>query len=190
MAAMMIPYHCRAGINTNIFPSMGSYERSGGRGGDRDGARFESRGGRGGYGGGRDMRPGDWNCEECKAHNFSRRDTCFKCEAPKPEGLESGGGGGGEYQRPQRREYEKREGEWDCPSCGINNFSRRTECFKCNTPKEGGGGGGGGDGGGYQQRERRRSPERREGDWECVSCGKNNFARNTDCFKCSKPKSG
>jgi len=185
------------------------YGGGGGGGYGGGGGRFESRGGGGGYGGGggggREMRPGDWNCEECRAHNFSRRTECFKCDAPKG----NGGGGGGRDRSPRRRSrspdrgygggrggggggYEKRDGEWDCPSCGINNFSRRTECFKCHEPKGGAGGGGGrreergGDrDGGY---ERRPPPEKREGDWECKSCNRNNFARNTDCFKCHEPK--
>ena len=46
---------------------------------------------------------------------------------------------------PQRRlptgplkEYikgETRPGDWACSSCGMNNFARRTEFFKCGTPK-------------------------------------------------------
>ena len=178
----------------------------GGYGGGGGGGRFESRGG---GGGGREMRPGDWNCEECRAHNFSRRTECFKCDAPK--GNAAGGGGGGRDRSPRRRSRspdrgyggdrggrgdDRRDGEWDCSKCGVNNFSRRTECFKCHEPKSGSGGGGGG--GGYRrddrggdrdgERERRPPPEKREGDWECKSCNRNNFARNTDCFKCHEPK--
>ena len=29
-----------------------------------------------------------------------------------------------------------RDGDWNCLKCGGNNFSRRTFCFKCKTPKE------------------------------------------------------
>jgi len=41
--------------------------------------------GRGGEGGRRAVtrRPGDWNCRECNAHNFSRNTSCFKCKVPK-----------------------------------------------------------------------------------------------------------
>ena len=236
------------------------------------GGRYESRGGGGGGGQGRDVRPGDWECESCGGNNFARRDTCFKCEAPKGG---SGGGGGGGYgarrdRSPPRRRSRSppgggygggrggggrggggqdfREGDWEC-HCGANNFARRTECFKCEAPKSGGGGGGGyggggggyggggggygagggnggygggggryggggggyggGGGGGYggggyggggggndnggyggrdEGRERRPPPEKRDGDWECKSCGVNNFARRTECFKCSEPK--
>ena len=39
----------------------------------------------------RDVRPGDWNCPSCNAHNFASRNECFKCRTPKP-------GGGGREQ--------------------------------------------------------------------------------------------
>ena len=38
---------------------------------------------------GGNVRPGDWNCDSCGAHNFASRNACFKCHAPK------GGGSGG-----------------------------------------------------------------------------------------------
>lgn len=30
-----------------------------------------------------------------------------------------------------------RPGDWSCTKCGANNFTRRTECFKCNNLKDG-----------------------------------------------------
>ncbi|CAK9067264.1 unnamed protein product [Durusdinium trenchii] len=44
----------------------------------------------------------------------------------KGEKGDKGGKGGGKEPRP---------GDWKCPSCGSNNFARRTECFKCGTKK-------------------------------------------------------
>mmetsp|Transcript_88374 Transcript_88374/g.279661 ORF Transcript_88374/g.279661 Transcript_88374/m.279661 type:complete len:137 (-) Transcript_88374:55-465(-) len=65
-----------------------------------------------------------------------------------------GGGGGGKG--------ETRPGDWSCSSCGMNNFARRTECFKCGTPKPSDRGGGGGDRGGrYRSRSRSRGRDRR-----------------------------
>mmetsp|Transcript_42120 Transcript_42120/g.80572 ORF Transcript_42120/g.80572 Transcript_42120/m.80572 type:complete len:161 (+) Transcript_42120:59-541(+) len=71
-----------------------------------------------------------------------------------------GGKGGGGCQG------EIRPGDWSCSSCGMNNFARRTECFKCGTPKpsekEPARYGGGGDRdryrGGGRSRSRGRSP--------------------------------
>lgn len=61
----------------------------------------------------------------------------------------SGGGyGGGGYDRPPRREIERRAGDWDCEQCRTMNFASRHECFRCRAPRPGGGGGGYG-GGGY-----------------------------------------
>lgn len=52
-----------------------------------------------------------------------------------------------------------REGDWDCPSCGVSNFAKRFECFKCGTSRPEGLGNG----------ERRGPAPRRDGDWDCPS---------------------
>ncbi|CAO3670851.1 unnamed protein product [Rhizopus stolonifer] len=70
-------------------------------------------------------------------------------------------------------------GDWNCPSCSASNFARRSECFKCHTPKESGEGGDGGFGGGSGARD---------GDWNCTSCDVSNYARRTECFKCNEPR--
>ncbi len=44
-----------------------------------------------------------------------------------------GGGAGGPEAKP---------GDWKCEGCGVNNFARRQECFRCGKPSRGGGGGG------------------------------------------------
>ncbi|KAI9289284.1 hypothetical protein BC943DRAFT_376566 [Umbelopsis sp. AD052] len=88
-------------------------------------------------GGGRD---GDWTCPTCNGNNFSRRTECFKCNASRPEGAGGGGGYGGDSGKTyggERRRPGPTPGDWECPSCGVSNFARRTECFKCNAPKEG-----------------------------------------------------
>lgn len=116
-------------------------------GGDRDGGRD------GGYGsrqGPPPAREGDWNCPSCNANNFSRRSECFKCQTGKPEGAGGYGGSGG-YGGERRPRPAPGPGDWECSSCGVSNFARRGECFKCNAPKKGGasnGGYGGGYGGG------------------------------------------
>ena len=38
-----------------------------------------------------DLRPGDWLCGNCGAHNFARNTTCFKCSAPASAAIPSGG---------------------------------------------------------------------------------------------------
>ena len=30
----------------------------------------------------REVKPGDWKCGACNAHNFSRNSECFRCSAP------------------------------------------------------------------------------------------------------------
>jgi RNA recognition motif-containing protein len=50
-------------------------------------------------------------------------------------GEDRGGGkdGGGKGPRP---------GDWECPSCGTNNYASKTECFKCGAAKPDSGEGG------------------------------------------------
>lgn len=99
---------------------------------------------------------GDWICPTCNGNNFSRRSQCFKCNAPRPEGT---GGYAGEHCNAyggERRRPGPAPGDWECPSCGVSNFARRTECFKCNAPKDGQSGhkgGGYGGGGGYNNNQ-------------------------------------
>ncbi|KAL1224287.1 hypothetical protein V5N11_034427 [Cardamine amara subsp. amara] len=104
---------------------------------------------------GPDVRPGDWYCSlgNCGTHNFANRSSCFKCGAVKNEsslsaatgfidmsdgprrGLFGFGGsssGGGMGRSPWK------SGDWFCSRSGCNehNFASRSECFRCNAPKE------------------------------------------------------
>jgi hypothetical protein len=58
------------------------------------------------------LRPGDWLCPSCNAHNFARRDVCLRCNRARPS--------------PQLR-----EGDWICPGCNAHNFARRQSCHHC-----------------------------------------------------------
>ena len=82
------------GYNAGAGYGQGGYG-GGGYGGGGYGGSFGSGGGRG------NVRPGDWNCGACNAHNYANRDACFKCGKPKGEGdmVLSGdrGGGAGDY---------------------------------------------------------------------------------------------
>ncbi|XP_063688312.1 uncharacterized protein LOC134821535 [Bolinopsis microptera] len=69
--------------------------------------------------GSREVRDGDWTCSSCKANNFARRQSCFKCKAHKD-------GTAGESDK-----FEFRNGDWSCSTCGTHNFARRSACFQC-----------------------------------------------------------
>jgi hypothetical protein len=58
------------------------------------------------------LRPGDWLCPGCQAHNFARRDACLRCRRARP--------------MPRLR-----EGDWLCPDCNAHNFARRQRCHQC-----------------------------------------------------------
>lgn len=114
-------------------------------------------GGQGGYGGShggsqREGRPGDWECAKCNNFNFSRRDSCNRCQAPrtvKPWGDnqqpdERNGGNGGGYFNDNNgslptggsnMDPNMRPGDWLCPRCNNHNFAKRTECNRCSEQK-------------------------------------------------------
>ena len=89
------------------------------------------------------MRPGDWRCPSCDAHNFAARDTCFRCGVPPDPAVaaaarealtasraasasrrfERSSGGG---EQPKRD-----SGDWDCEGCGSSNFAWRGSCYRC-----------------------------------------------------------
>lgn len=109
-----------------------------------------------------DVKPGDWKCPGCGLNVFARRFECFKCNTPKPvlklwEKCDSVTGS--EYFRNRvtgEMVWEAptdvdadftggaldardgiRPGDWICPGCGLNVFAKKTECFKCKTPRPG-----------------------------------------------------
>lgn len=150
-------------------------------------------GGKGGRGGGNEVREGDWACPMCNDHVFAFKTNC-RCGCPKPgapaPGFQSGAGGWGKG--------DTRPGDWACSNCNANVFASRDSCFKCGTPKgptdgsfndyqaqqqhgweqPAGKGGGGGRG------------ETRPGDWTCPGCNANVFASKSSCFKCGHQKPG
>ncbi|KAL6501913.1 hypothetical protein OROGR_027046 [Orobanche gracilis] len=99
---------------------------------------------------GPDVRPGDWYCSvgNCEAHNFANRSSCFKCGAQKNDGSSGGVGGfDGDLLRYRARGLSGdaggvsrtwKSGDWLCTrfNCNEHNFASRTECFKCNAPKD------------------------------------------------------
>ena len=133
---------------------------------------------------------GDWNCPNCDATVFASKNSCYKCQTPKPAGTGGGGGGGG-------------YGANHAPcALAAQNVSGLTLVFRTRAGGGGGGFGGGGfsggggfgggggggfaggGGGGFG------GPQVRPGDWGCPSCGSNVFASKRQCFKCGTSKPG
>ena len=44
------------------------------------------------------MRPGDWTCPSCGANVFASKNSCYRCQTPKPDG----GAGAGPEQGGQQ----------------------------------------------------------------------------------------
>ena len=137
--------------------------------------RNERSGDRDGYRGSRDERrqekshqpSEDWDCPQCQNNNYSFRQNCNRCEAPRPSSGRSSsrrderyGGrddrrgrddnrgrddrrGSRDSGRDSNRSRGQRDGadnsnDWDCPKCQNSNFSFRSECNRCGLEREGG----------------------------------------------------
>ncbi|KAL5185961.1 hypothetical protein HKD37_05G011926 [Glycine soja] len=79
---------------------------------------------------------GDWFCN-CGAHNYASRSSCYRCGAIKDyycSGYGTKSGEYGSYTFP----LGWKNGDWLCPriGCGVHNYARRTECFKCKVPRD------------------------------------------------------
>eukprot|EP00440_Ansanella_granifera_P009509 gb/GFBE01010304.1/.p1 GENE.gb/GFBE01010304.1/~~gb/GFBE01010304.1/.p1 ORF type:complete len:402 (+),score=106.71 gb/GFBE01010304.1/:1-1206(+) len=159
---------------------------------------------------GKERREGDWDCPECGAHNYNKRDTCFKCDAAKDAGggvEDEEGADVSEFPedyledeedgRKSKGQQERREGDWDCPDCGKLVFASRDTCLFCDRaeqadkerrPKSGKGKGNskgaakGADKGAAKKKPKEK--KRREGDWDCATCGALNFRFRETCFEC------
>ncbi|KAL7686541.1 putative Zinc finger, RanBP2-type [Plasmopara halstedii] len=92
-------------------------------------------GGRGGY----RISDGDWACPNpgCSNVNFARRNSCNRCQTPRPEGL------CGDKSNATRENDSRgppglfQPGDWTCNTCGNVNWERRSECNMCKSSKPG-----------------------------------------------------
>mmetsp|Transcript_113876 Transcript_113876/g.322440 ORF Transcript_113876/g.322440 Transcript_113876/m.322440 type:complete len:174 (+) Transcript_113876:95-616(+) len=76
--------------------------------GGADRARSPVRSGGGPGGGAADYRDGDWYCDACGAHNFARRNECFKCNAPRDGGRRASNRSRSRSRRRDRRDSRRR----------------------------------------------------------------------------------
>ncbi len=117
----------------------------------------------------------DWTCPACNNSNFSFRNACNRCEAPRP------GGGGGDrrggnrsndrnqsfQRRDDRRGGDRRDG-FRNDRRGDRRDDRR-----------------GGDRGGRQQ-----GGNFNTNDWTCPACNNSNFSFRDACNRCEAPRPG
>lgn len=67
----------------------------------------------------------------------------------------------------------RRPGDWTCSLCGNNNYSFRTSCNRCDSPKP---------------FVKPPSMRYRPGDWHCEGCGNENYSFRVVCNRCKTPK--
>jgi len=134
----------------------------------------------------------DWECK-CGVLVMAGNDVCAKCGEANPNARSSKGGFdalvGGPTLRPAPPSGglmflsggivgAGKPGDWTCPTCGMNVFASKPNCFRCGTVRE-------------------RAPAIEaegkgtgKGDWVCGTCGMNVFANKSMCFRCGTNKDG
>jgi len=92
------------------------------------------------------LRPGDWNCPVCQAHNFASKFQCFRCAKAKNPFLETvvnqphmhaamGCGGCGMSMGVGPSPQTMKVGDWLCARCSAHNFASKFQCFRCSQGK-------------------------------------------------------
>ena len=123
-------------------------------------------------------------------------DHRLEAEADTRAGTMEGGGGGGGGGKGGGKGGGGRDGDWRCSACNNINFSFRTNCNRCQSPRYAtdggdqvqvppGGGASGGKGGGGRSGV---MPGQGPGDWRCPSCNNINFSFRRACNRCQAPK--
>lgn len=123
--------------------------------------------------------PSDWDCPACRNVNFARRDTCNRCQTPRPPAR---------YSAPypvasqtSSGRFQPQAGDWTCsnPSCGNINWAKRVACNRCGTTRTA-----------MDATFMEVTPGVKPGDWPCAQCGNINWARREECNLCHTPRAG
>mmetsp|Transcript_17759 Transcript_17759/g.43062 ORF Transcript_17759/g.43062 Transcript_17759/m.43062 type:complete len:434 (+) Transcript_17759:119-1420(+) len=94
--------------------------------------------------------------------------------APNPPVVDSAPENADGASAPKRRPPRVRPGDWVCPTCQVNVFASKSECFKCQAPKP--------------ENAAPAVAAPRLDDWICPNCQASVFASKSACYKCSTPK--
>lgn len=119
----------------------------------------------------REFRDGDWKCR-CGAHNFSRRQTCFTCHAPKNGQIK----------------FNIKPGDWICSACNSHNFKSRVDCFSCHAKKPSSSGGLSFPGELNHHNNNNNNTPDLTTPWTCQSCHSMNEAEVQTCHVCTAEK--
>lgn len=75
-------------------------------------------------GGRRAPKPGEWSCPSCGNDNWSNREQCNRCFAPRGQATPPRGG--------------TTQDDWSCAACGDLVSASRSTCKLCSAPRPGG----------------------------------------------------
>jgi len=79
------------------------------------------------------LRPGDWTCPVCSAHNFASKFQCFRCQKAKNPFLDSGPSKASPppMMMMGSSSQSMKVGDWLCSRCSAHNFASKFQCFRC-----------------------------------------------------------
>lgn len=140
-----------------------------------------------------------WTCATCNTTTSIYDKACRSCGVVRPptepKRREDVIFDATSHNRTYTKQRDRSSGEWYCPSCNMLNFSRRTECFDCKTPRPAQSGGTGNadpfaaSGWGADATSLgQASPTTAalQNNWICTQCQASNFRTRHDCWKCGR----
>jgi len=138
---------------------------------------------------------GEWICSTCSVTNKIDRMKCVACEELKPGSkIESGGNSLNSQKLPSLSEvFQKKEGDWTCPTCCISNKIDNIKCEACEELKPGSKTVSSGNSLKSQNQPSLAElfqKQKKEGDWSCPTCCVSNKADNVKCVACEELKPG
>eukprot|EP00929_Paragymnodinium_shiwhaense_P093012 TRINITY_DN5304_c0_g1_i1.p1 TRINITY_DN5304_c0_g1~~TRINITY_DN5304_c0_g1_i1.p1 ORF type:complete len:393 (-),score=78.63 TRINITY_DN5304_c0_g1_i1:102-1280(-) len=143
-----------------------------------------------------ELPPGDWLCPECNDHQFARNLRCRRCNAEKPMAASRDQRGltqpfGAEpprevVQPANSTELGEDPDDWQCQFCFKDQYSHRTHCKDCGTPK----GASAPPEGFARPAQMAVKPEPVQDGWHCAVCGAFQFARFRACRQCGTFRDG
>ncbi|CBZ38586.1 hypothetical protein, conserved [Leishmania donovani] len=138
-----------------------------------------------------------WTCSACQGTTSIYDKACRGCgmdrPAAEPRTVRELERGGGDHVGGYVPQGNRARGEWYCSTCNALNFSRRTECFQCTSPRPAvpdqgvadpfsAAGWGGTDSPGAAA----VAAPVQHNNWMCAYCQASNFRTRHDCWKCGR----
>ncbi|XP_062066042.1 E3 SUMO-protein ligase RanBP2 isoform X2 [Lepus europaeus] len=155
------------------------------------------------------MKEGQWDCSLCSVQNEGSAAKCIACQNPRKQSVPASAAaapasfqfGTSETSKAPKSGFEdvfaKKEGQWDCSFCLVQNEPDATKCIACQNPGKPGPSAAVGTPASFQfgTSETSKAPKsgfegmftKKEGQWDCSLCLVRNEETATQCVACQSP---